>query len=73
MNQSDQQGYLLVLNEVVSLLKEGLSYEAIKLQHPQLSVDDIKACHEIGLQRLNRESVSQPVYCRLDTRKKSNH
>ncbi len=73
MDQPDQQRYLPYLEEVIDLLRAGNSYDAVQLRHPELSINDIKSCHEIGMQRLHRESVPQPVYCRLDTRKKSNH
>ncbi len=66
----EQKRYLPYIDEVIDLLRAGLNYEAILVKHPDLSIEDIKACHQIGMQRLNREAASQPVYCRLDTRKK---
>ena len=65
-----KQRLLPVLDGVVALLRGGHNYDSVKQRYPELSIEDIKACHKMGQQRLNRESVSQPIYCRLDVRKK---
>lgn len=73
MDQRDYQRYIPFVDDVIGLLRAGHNYDAILQLYPELSVEDVKACHEIGMQRFNCEAVSQPVYCRLDTRMKSNH
>jgi hypothetical protein len=70
MDQTDQQRYLPFADEVIRMLSAGHNYDAVQQMYPELSIDDIKACHEIGMQRLNREAIAKPVYCRLDIPRK---
>jgi uncharacterized protein (DUF433 family) len=55
---------------VVTLLQSGLKHDAIIEMHPELDPDDIKACHHYGLEIMNRQSMTKPVYCRLDVNRK---
>ena len=70
MEQSLRNDILHILDEIVVLLRAGNSYSDIQGKFPYLSTADIKACHEIGLQRMNKEAASKPVYCRLDAGKR---
>jgi len=70
MEQSQRNDLQYVLDEVVGLLRVGNSYDDIQARYPHLSNADIKACHEIGLQRMNKEAASKPIYCRLDAGKR---
>jgi uncharacterized protein (DUF433 family) len=70
MEQSQRNDLQHILDEVVGLLRAGNSYTDIQSRHPHLSNADIKACHEIGLQRMNKEAASKPIYCRLDAGKR---
>jgi len=70
MEQSKPNDLYHVLDEVVGLLRAGNSYNDIQSRHPHLSTADIKSCHEIGLQRMNKEAATMPIYCRLDAGKR---
>lgn len=52
--------------EVVELLKKGLSYSAIQTRWPMLTEADIKAFHHQGLQQENHNHIGKPVYCKLN-------
>jgi len=64
------RGTQIKADYVVTLLQSGLKHPEIIALHPELDVDDIKACHQFGIEAMNRQNMSKPVVCRLDVNRK---
>jgi uncharacterized protein (DUF433 family) len=55
--------------EVIELLKKGLSYNDIQNRFPMLTETDIKAMHREGLHQENQNHLVKPVYCKLSIKR----